>query len=229
MGAPLARCGPLSLLLLCLLPALGAPAIGSVEQGLWSLLLVLVLAVVGVRAVAITIRRMALGLVAALSIAVSTWLYGGHDLDTAVGASLRIVYLIAPGAIASTYLEPSSLADHLAQRLRLPPRVVVAASAALQRLDEIGAQWRQIARARRARGVGSEGGPVRRFRVAAAMTLALLVSTMRLSGRISVAMDARGFARAHRRSWAEPAPWRYADSVAALAAVALAAGPWLLG
>lgn len=228
MGAPMARCGPLSLLLVCLLPAFGAPAIDSVELGLWCLLPVAVLTVVAVRAVAVTLRRMALGLIAATSIAVSTWLYGGHDLDTAVGASLRIVYLIAPGAIASTYLEPSALADHLAQRLRLPPRVVVAASAALQRLDETGEQWRQIARARRARGVGAEGGPVRRIRATAAMTLALLVSTMRLSGRMSVAMDARGFASAHRRSWAEPAPWRVADSVAALVGVVLAATPWLI-
>ncbi|HET7326673.1 MAG TPA: energy-coupling factor transporter transmembrane component T [Nocardioidaceae bacterium] len=224
----MARCGPLSLLLVCLLPAFGAPAIESVEHGLWSLLPVAVLAAVAVRAVGITLRRMALGLVAAGSIAVSTWLYGGHDLDTAVGASLRIIYLIAPGAIASTYLEPSSLADHLAQRLRLPPRVVVAASAALQRLDEVGEQWRQIGRARRARGVGAEGGPVRRVRVGATMAVALLVSTMRLSGRMSVAMDARGFARAQRRTWAEPAPWRPADSVAALAGVALAVVPWLL-
>lgn len=226
--SPLARCGPLSLLLVCLLPAFGAPVIGSARHGLLCLLPVAVLAVVVVREVGITLRRMALGLLAAVSIAVSTWLYGGRELDTAVGASLRILYLITPGAIASTYLDPSRLADHLAQRLRMPPRVVVAAAAALQRLDQVGEQWRQIARARRARGVGAEGGPLRRTRVNLAISLALLVSTMRLSGRMSVAMDARGFARAQGRTWAEPAPWLRADWAAAAVGVGLAALPWLL-
>lgn len=226
--SPLARCGPLSLLLVCLLPAFGAAAIGSVGHGLWSLLPVAVLTGLVVREVGVTLRRMALGLLAAVSIAVSTWLYGGRDLDTALGASLRIIYLIAPGAIASTYLDPSALADHLAQRLRMPSRVVVAAGAALQRLDQVGEQWRQIGRARRARGVGADGGPVRRFRVSLSMALALLVSTMRLSGRMSVAMDARGFAGAQQRTWAEPAPWRWTDSVAACVAVSFAVTPWLL-
>lgn len=226
--SPVARCGPLSILLVCLLPAFGAPAIRSLGTGLLALLPVAALAVVAVREVGLTMRRLALGLLAAASIAVSTWLYGGRDLDTAAGAALRIVYLVAPGAIVSAYLEPSALADHLAQRLRLPARVVVAASAALQRMDQLGEQWRQIGRARRARGMGPEGGPIRRTRVTASMALALLVSTMRLSGRMSVAMDARGFAGAHDRSWAAPAPWRTADTALAAAGVVLAVSPWLL-
>lgn len=226
--SPVARAGPLALLLVCLLPAAGAPAIGSLQHGLWSLLPVAALAVVAVRDIGITLRRLALGLVAGVSIAVSTWLYGGRDLDVALGAALRIVYLVAPGAVLSPYLDPSRLADHLAQRLRLPARVVVASSAALQRLDQLGEQWRQIGRARRARGVGADGGPLRRVRVTASMTLAMLVATMRLSGRMSVAMDARGFARAHRRTWAEAAPWGIADSVMTLVGVLLAVGPWVL-
>jgi energy-coupling factor transporter transmembrane protein EcfT len=221
-----ARCGPLSILLVCLLPAFGAAAIRDVRTGLLALVPVAVLAVVAVREVRLTLRRLALGLLAAASIALSTWLYGGRELDTALGAALRIVYLVAPGAIVSTYLEPSALGDHLAQRLRLPSRLVVAASAALERLDQLGEQWRQIQRARRARGVGAEGGPIRRARVTASMAVALLVSTMRLAGRMAVAMDARGFARAHDRTWAEPAPWKHADTMLAAVGLLLALAPW---
>jgi energy-coupling factor transporter transmembrane protein EcfT len=224
--SPVARCGPLSILLVCLLPAFGAAAIRDVQTGLLALVPVVLLAVVAVREVRLTMRRLALGLLAAASIALSTWLYGGRELDTALGAALRIVYLVAPGAIVSAYLEPSALGDHLAQRLRLPSRLVVAASAALQRLDQVGEQWRQIRRAWRARGVGAEGGPIRRARVTAAMAVALLVSTMRLSGRMAVAMDARGFAGAHDRTWAEPAPWKRADTMLAAVGLLLAIAPW---
>jgi energy-coupling factor transport system permease protein len=58
--------------------------------------------------------------------------------------------------------------------------------------------------------------------------LALLVSTLRTSGRMSVAMDARGFAGAHRRTWAEPAPWGFGDTVLLLVGGALAVLPWVV-
>jgi energy-coupling factor transporter transmembrane protein EcfT len=41
-------------------------------------------------------------------------------------------------------------------------------------------------------------------------------------------MDARGFATAHHRTWAMPAPWRFADWVVLTLAIALAILPWLL-
>jgi energy-coupling factor transporter transmembrane protein EcfT len=69
---------------------------------------------------------------------------------------------------------------------------------------------------------------MRRVRVNASMTVALLVSTMRLSGAMALAMDARGFAGAQRRTWAEPAPWRPADTALLALGVVLAVLPWLL-
>ncbi|MDQ4085422.1 MAG: energy-coupling factor transporter transmembrane protein EcfT, partial [Actinomycetota bacterium] len=83
-------------------------------------------------------------------------------------------------------------------------------------------------RARRARGLGGEGGPVARVRAGASVLFGVLVSTLRGSGRVSVAMDARGFASAHRRTWAEPAPWRAPDSLMLAAGATLAVLPWLL-
>lgn len=220
--------GPLSVLAASVLPILGATAIHSTRQGVICVGLLVALApwvVTGRRA---TLRRAALGLIAAASVALSTWLYGGRDLDVAGGAAMRILYIVLPGAALTTYIDPSALGDHLAQRLHLPARAVVAATASLERLESLGQQWQQIGRARRARGVGSDGGPIHRMRVAASMAFALLVSTMRMSGSMSLAMDARGFAAAHRRTWAEAAPWQRRDTLILLAGAGLAVLPWLL-
>ena len=116
----------------------------------------------------------------------------------------------------------------LAQRLGLPARVVVAATSALQRLDDTVETWRTIQLARRARGLGLDGGPVRRVRASAAGAFALLVVSLRRATVTTIAMDARGFATATRRTWAEPAPWTTADSAVLAASLALAVLPWTL-
>ena len=56
----------------------------------------------------------------------------------------------------------------------------------------------------------------------------LLVDAVRRAGRTAVAMDARGFDAAARRSWALPAPWRRADTVLLLIGTVVAAVPLLL-
>lgn len=222
------RAGPLSLLAASVLPVLGATAIHSTRLGLVCVCVLAALSPLLVVSWASTRRRATLGAVAALSMAVSTWLYGGHDLDTAGGAALRIVYLMLPAAMLTPAIDPARLGDHLAQRLHLPARAVVVATAALERLETLGEHWRHISRARRARGLGAGGSPLDRCRVAASMTMALLVSTMRMSGTLALAMDARGFAGAHRRSWAEPAPWRTVDTAFLGLGLSLASLPWLL-
>jgi energy-coupling factor transporter transmembrane protein EcfT len=222
------RCGPLSMLAVALLPFGGAVAIGSVKVGLVSLLGTAVLAVLVLRDWRSTRWRLAVAAFAAGSIGVTTWLYGGQDLDTAGGASLRILYLVLPSALVTPYLDPIALGDHLAQRLRLPARFVVVSVAALQRLDQLADTRDQVARARRARGLGGDGSLAGRVRAGAAVTFGVLLSTLRSSGRISVAMDARGFAAAHRRTWAQPAPWRAADTGLLLLGAGLAVLPWLV-
>ncbi len=222
------RCGPLSLLAVALLPFLGAVAIASVRVGLTAMVAVAALAVLVLRDWRSTWWRVAIVTFAAGSVAVSTWLYGGQDLDKAGGAALRIAYLVLPSALVTPYLDPIALGDHLAQRLRLPARFVVVSVAALQRLDQLADVRDQVARARRARGLGGEGGPLGRVRSGAAVLFGVLVATLRSSGAIAVAMDARGFAAARRRTWAEPAPWRLADTLMLLVGVGLAVLPWTL-
>lgn len=220
--------GPLSVLGACLLPVAGALAVNSVTTGL-AVLGAELLSFAGLaRDVPASGRRLLIGAVAALSIMVSTWLYGGHDGGSSLAAALRVLTIVTPAALLSPLIAPSELGDHLAQRLRLPARVVVAAVAALQRLDAMGTQWQQVQRARRARGLGSDGGPVRRLRGSAGSAFALLVVSMRQTGQLATAMDARGFENAHRRTWAEAAPWRPGDWLLISVAAALAVFPWLL-
>ena len=46
-----------------------------------------------------------------------------------------------------------------------------------------------------------------------ALTMGLLVRTLRAAAELAVAMDARGFATAQSRSWWLPAPWRVRDTL----------------
>jgi energy-coupling factor transporter transmembrane protein EcfT len=223
--------GPLSILFCCIAPAVGAVGIRDGRTGLIC---------VGVSVAAVgwmartdaglggLARRTSLGAVAAVSIFVSTFFYGGHDLDEALGAALRIMYLVLPGAVLATRVRPSALADHLAQRAHLPSRVAVSAAAALARIDSIAETWIQIIRARRARGLGIDGGAARRLRASAGAAFALLVASMRRASELAVAMDSRGFAHATHRTWAEPAPWLAGDWAVTAIGVILAAVPWFL-
>ncbi len=221
--------GPLSLLAACLLPVAGAVAIDSASTGSICFAVEVVLLAWLVTDPGSTLRRLTLGLVAALSITVSTWLYGGQHLDESLGAALRILYIVTPAAFLTPAVRPSQLGDHLAQRLHLPARPVVAAVVALQYLDELGRQWKQVQRARRARGLGFDGGPVRRVRESAGSAFALLVLSMRHTSTMATAMDVRGFAAATGRTWAEPAPWHGGDWLVLSIAVVLATLPWLVG
>jgi len=139
-----------------------------------------------------------------------------------------VLSIVLPAALLTPTIDPSRLGDHLAQRLHLPARGVVAATSALQRLDDTVETWRTIQRARRARGLGLDGGVARRLTSSAASAFALLVVSLRRAAVTTLAMDARGFATATRRTWAEPAPWTAADSLVLAAALTLAVLPWTL-
>lgn len=219
--------GPLAVLAGCLVPVAGVFAVDTAREG--ALVIASQLLALGwlVRDVRATVAQAAFGLVAGAGIAGSTWLYGGRDLAEAAMAGFRILSLVLPSALLLPMLQPSQLGDHLAQRLRLPARGVVAAVAALRRLDSFRDDWRIVQRARRARGLGADGGLRQRLREPGASAFALLVVSMRHTGAMAVAMDARGFASATDRTWADAAPWRPADSLLLSLAVGLGVLPWL--
>ncbi|GGB79330.1 ABC transporter ATP-binding protein [Knoellia flava TL1] len=158
--------------------------------------------------------RMLPGALGALSVGWSTWLLGGHDTTTAVTAALRVLVIVLPSAVLLPLVDPDRLGDHLAQRLRMPSRPVVALAAALQRVHTLGEVWSEIALARRVRGIGVDRRrPLALIRDLGTVTFGLLVRTLRMAADLAVAMDARGFASASRRTWFAPAPWRWADTL----------------
>jgi len=233
-GVPLvARCGPLALLTGALLAVPAGVLSPHWTTSLAVLASEFVLAVVGLWApggrggvVARARRvlvRMVPGLVAALSVGWSTWFLAGRDLDPALTVGLRVLVIVLPSAVLIPWIDPDALGDALAQRLRLPDRPVVATSAALQRVHSFGEIWRELGRARRVRGFGvSWRAPRTVVAHLGALTMGLLVRTLRAAADLAVAMDARGFATALARSWWMPAPWRWRDSLlVALATVPL--------
>jgi energy-coupling factor transporter transmembrane protein EcfT len=192
-------------------------------------LLCLPFVVGGPRALAVRSVPVAL---AAVSVGWSVIIGGdsAEPLWTALTAALRLLVLVLPGVLLLGWLDPAEAGDHLAQRLHVPGRVVVAVVAALGQLGTLSASWDQIAAARRVRGLGPGRGPVSRIRWSASTAFGLLVDAVRRAGRTSVAMDARGFASdaALRRSWALPAPWRHADTVLLVVGLLVALVPLLL-
>ena len=103
----------------------------------------------------------------------------------------------------------------------------MALAAALQRVHTFGDIWTEIARAV---GAGDRcDGAVPRSVLDElwALTVGILVRSLQAAAALAVAMDARGFATAYRRTWAAPAPWRLADWLVVLASlvpVVVAAG-----
>jgi len=165
---------------------------------------------------------------AAITIVYSTWRLGGHDTQVAVVAGLRIVVLAWPGSVMVGFIDPGRLSDYAAQTLRLPARGVAAFSAALQRFNGFAQTWEALERTRRARGVAPGRHPVGQVKHSGSMAFALLVQAMRGASASSIAMDARGFADATRRTWAEPATWTRTDLAGLALAAALGAAPVVL-
>ncbi len=225
---PAARCGPLATMAVSLLALVASALVRSVLAGVVTVAAILLLSPLAVRSPRDAARRALPGTVAALSIGWSSWLLGGHDVATGATAGLRILVLVLPGSLLTAYLDPSALGDDLAQRLRLPARPVVAAVAALQRVEDLGRVWAEAAWARRVRGLAADRSPVARVRETAALTFVLLVQTIRQAARMAVAMDARGFAGASGRTWAEPSRWRRADTVLLLVGLSVTALPLLV-
>ena len=166
---------------------------------------------------------LAFSLFAALAVVYSAWRLGSGELEPAFVQGLRLLVLAWPGSVAVGYLDPARLSDYLAQTLRLPARLVAALGAALQRITSFGHAWTQLERTRRARGLGPTRNPVTTARYAGGMSFALLVHAMRGATRSAVAMDARGFATAHDRTWAEPATWTRLDVAGLVLALLLGA------
>ena len=227
-GAPAAaRCNPLALLLTAVAAAVGSFWVTSTGVGLATLGWSVLLAPLAVRRLGPTLRRLIPVGLAALSVGWSTLLFGRYGwfapaaFPVAGREVTRILCLVVPGVLLVGVLRPSTLGDALAQRLHLPHRPVAAATSALLRLDQLVDTWTRMGEVRRIRGLGPGRSLPARARYLFSMTLALLVGVLRSSAQMALSMDARGFAAAHRRTFALPSPWSGRDWLCC------AVGAWL--
>src|SRR6218665_3611656 len=149
------------------------------------------------------------------------WQFGAiHMTDGSIGLALavavRVIALGLPAIVLFSTIDPTALADGLAQRLHAPARFVIAALAADRLTTLVVNDWQNMALSRRARGL-SDVAPVRRF---VSMAFGLLVLSIRRGSKLATAMEARGFGTNTARTWARPSPVGWWD--AALIGVALA-------
>ncbi|MBC7441281.1 MAG: energy-coupling factor transporter transmembrane protein EcfT [Ramlibacter sp.] len=122
----------------------------------------------------------------------------------AVATTLRILAIGLPSVVLFVTVDPTDLADGLAQIVRLPSRFVLGGLAGLRLVGLFIEDWRALELARRARGIG-DGGAIRRL---GGQAFALLVLSIRRGSKLATAMEARGFGAPVRRTWARPATFR---------------------
>jgi energy-coupling factor transport system permease protein len=134
---------------------------------------------------------------------------GQPDLEAGVVTALRLLAIALPGVLVFSTIDSVDLTDALVQQLHVPARFGYGALAATRLLPLLVDDWRSQAVAARARGVAARG-PAQWARYTARRVLLLLVSALRRATRLAVALDARGFADAHR-STSRPSPWTAAD------------------
>jgi energy-coupling factor transport system permease protein len=143
------------------------------------------------------------------------------SIELAIATLLRMLAIVLPAIVLFVTIDPTDLADGLAQIVRLPARFVVGALAALRLVGLFLDDWRSLELARRARGV-ADRGRLRRF---ASQAFALFVLSIRRGSKLATAMEARGFGSTVRRSWARESrlTWRDAVLIGLGALVAVAA------
>ncbi|OUE08781.1 putative HMP/thiamine permease protein YkoC [Clavibacter michiganensis] len=149
----------------------------------------------------------------------------------AVATTLRVLAIGVASLILFSDVDPTDLADGLAQVARLPSRFVLGALAGVRLVGLLLDDWRSLELARRARGV-ADRGRVRRF---AGQAFALLVLSIRRGSKLATAMEARGFGGTGTRTWARPSVVGRREALVLAVAVivaavavsaAVAAGTW---
>ncbi|MBQ3359859.1 MAG: energy-coupling factor transporter transmembrane protein EcfT [Microbacterium sp.] len=158
------------------------------------------------------------------------------SLALALATFLRVLAIALPSVVLFITVDPTDLADGLAQVLKLPARFVLGALAGLRMIGLFLDDWRALELARRARGV-ADRGRIRRF---FGMAFALLVLSIRRGAKLATAMEARGFGAPGRRTWARESRFGAAEwmllaiglaisGVAVAAAIATGAWNFILG
>ncbi|GAA5029455.1 energy-coupling factor transporter transmembrane component T family protein [Microbacterium fluvii] len=131
------------------------------------------------------------------------------SIALAAATFLRVLAIGLPSILLFLDIDPTDLADGLAQILRLPARFVLGALAGFRLIGLLQHDWQYLGYARRARGV-ADHGRVRRW---AGQAFALLVFAVRRGSKLATAMEARGFGAYPDRTWARVSTLSRADIV----------------
>ena len=131
-----------------------------------------------------------------------------QSLSYAAAVATRVVALGMACLVTLVDIDPTDMADGLAQVWHLPARFVLGTLAGVRLVTRLGADWTSMQLARRARGLGDRGR-LRRF---ATLVFALLVSAIRRGSTLATAMEARGFGRG-KRTWARPSTLGFPDLI----------------
>jgi energy-coupling factor transport system permease protein len=141
------------------------------------------------------------------------------SIALAVATTLRVLAIGLPAVVLFVTVDPTDLADGLAQVVRLPARFVLGGLAALRLVGLFLDDWRSLELARRARGV-ADRGRVRRF---ASQAFALFVLSIRRATKLATAMEARGFGAPIRRTWARDSSFGWREWLLVLIGIGIAA------
>ncbi|MHB1172570.1 MAG: energy-coupling factor transporter transmembrane component T family protein [Lacisediminihabitans sp.] len=141
------------------------------------------------------------------------------SIGLAVATLLRVLAIGLPAVVLFVTVDPTDLADGLAQVLKLPSRFVLGALGGMRLVALFAEDWKSLELARRARGV-ADRGRLRRF---ASQGFALLVLSIRRGSKLATAMEARGFGSSNRRSWARESRFGWREVVLVLIGAAIAA------
>ncbi|MDR0488741.1 MAG: energy-coupling factor transporter transmembrane protein EcfT [Propionibacteriaceae bacterium] len=122
-----------------------------------------------------------------------------QSLSYAAAVAARVIALGMACLVTLIGVDPTDMADGLAQVWHLPSHFVLGTLAAVRLVARLGDDWRTMQLARKARGLGDHG-VLHRY---ATLAFALLVSAIRRGSTLATAMETRGFGRG-RRTWARP-------------------------
>jgi energy-coupling factor transport system permease protein len=140
------------------------------------------------------------------------------SIELAIATVLRVVAIALPAVVLFVTVDPTDLADGLAQVLHLPSRFVLGALGGMRLVGLFVDDWRSLELSRRARGI-ADRGRVRRF---VGQSFALLVLSIRRGTKLATAMEARGFGSPVRRTWARESTFGAREWVLVAIAVVLA-------
>ncbi len=135
------------------------------------------------------------------------------DQGIVLGLALAL-RILAVGMLTIVFLstmDPTEMVLSLVQQFRFPPRLAYSLMAALRFVPTLETEMQLIRAAHRIRGTGAEGRLAwgrRLYRYA----IPLLAGGIRRAERVAIAMEARGFAPQHPRTYMRKLPWRTSDT-----------------